>query len=310
MEGPENLDKAAWTKEMLHVFCDLCIKAIDMGMKPNTHFDKAGWKYLLTAFKEQTGHAFTKTQLKNKWDGCKKDWRIWTKLISETGVGWSNELGTISASDEWWKTKIQEISGAKKFRQSGIKPSLRMKFDRMFSNIVATGKYAWAPSSRVLHDDIVGVAEDPNANEEQPDLEEGSSDSEEDGIPNFVDDVCNMVRGVNMCSGSNTRSSGKRKERESVEIGMQLLSRLDQMIDSMFNNSDSTSINRDKKGCSIHEVMTELHSIEGVHIGDDFHGFASEFLGLRRNREMWSAMGTVENKMKWLQRMYKRRKTL
>jgi hypothetical protein len=63
----------------------------------------------LTSFKKQTGHAFTKTQLKNKWDGCKKDWRIWTNLIFETGVGWSNELGTISASDEWWKAKIQVI---------------------------------------------------------------------------------------------------------------------------------------------------------------------------------------------------------
>lgn len=225
-------------------------------------------------------------------------------------MGWSNELGTISASDEWWKAKIQEIRGAKKFRQAGIEPSLRMKFDRMFLNIVATGKYAWAPSSGVLYDDIVGVAKDPNANEEQPDLEEGSSDSKEDEIPNFIDDVCNMVRGVNMSSSSNTRISGKRKERESVKIGMQLLSRLDQMIDNMFNNNDSTSINRDKKGCSIYEVMTELHSIEGVYIGDDFHGFAFEFLGLRRNREMWSIMGTLENKMKWLQRMYKRCKTL
>ncbi|KAJ6967310.1 hypothetical protein NC652_004765 [Populus alba x Populus x berolinensis] len=316
MEGPENLDEAAWTKEMLHVFCDLCIEAIYMGMRPNTNFNKAGWKYLLTAFKEQTGHAFTKTQLKNKWDGCKKDWRIWTKLISEIGVGWSNELGTISASDEWWKTKIQEIRGAKKFRQSGIEPSLLMKFDRMFSNIVATGKYAWAPSSGVLYDDSV---EDPNANEEQLDLEEGSSDSEEDEIPNFTDDVSNMVRGVNMYSNSNTCSSRKRKERERVEvqarekkrsseIGMQLLSRWDQMVDSLLKNSDSTSINRDKKGCSIHEVMTELHSIEGVHIGDDFHGFASEVLGFRRNREMWSTMGNLENKMKWLQKMYTRRK--
>lgn len=290
-----------------------------MGMRPNTHFNKAGWKYLLTAFKEQTGHAFTKTQLKNKWDGCKKDWRIWKKLIFETGVGWSNELGTISASDEWWKAKIQEIRGAKKFRQSGIEPSLHMKFDRMFSNIVATGEYAWAPSSGVLCDDNAGVAKDPNANKEQPNLEEGSGDSKEDGIPNFTDGVCNMVRGVNMSSSSNTRSNGKRKERERVEvqarkkkrssgIGMQLLSRQDQMVDSMSNNSDSTSINRDKKGFSIREVMTELHSIEGVHIGDDFHGFASEFLGFRRNREMWSTMGTLENKMKWLQRMYTRSK--
>jgi hypothetical protein len=47
-----------------------------MVIRPNTHFDKMGWKFVITSFQEKTGHAFTKTQLKNKWDGCKKDWRI------------------------------------------------------------------------------------------------------------------------------------------------------------------------------------------------------------------------------------------
>jgi hypothetical protein len=28
-------------------------------------------------------------------------------LISEIGVGWSAELGTISAPDEWWIAKIK-----------------------------------------------------------------------------------------------------------------------------------------------------------------------------------------------------------
>lgn len=107
MDGSESHDKASWTKAMLLTFCDICIKAIEKGMKPHTHFDKAGWKYIITAFKEKTGHLYTKSQLKNKWYGIKKDWRIWKKLISEIGVGWSSELGTISASDEWWTTKIQ-----------------------------------------------------------------------------------------------------------------------------------------------------------------------------------------------------------
>ncbi|KAL9405099.1 hypothetical protein Peur_002071 [Populus x canadensis] len=88
----------------------------------------------------------------------------------------------------------------------------------MFLNIIATGEYVWAPSSGVLCDDNVGVDEDPNVNEEQPDLKEGSGDSEEDGILNFTVDVCNMVRGVNMSSISNTLSSGKRKEREHFEV--------------------------------------------------------------------------------------------
>jgi len=73
MDGLETMDKAAWTKEMLRAFYDLYIKAIDIGMRPNTPFDKAGWKYLLPSFKEQIDYAFTKAQLKSKWDGYKKD---------------------------------------------------------------------------------------------------------------------------------------------------------------------------------------------------------------------------------------------
>nr|XP_034887277.1 uncharacterized protein LOC118027890 [Populus alba] len=221
MEAPKNMDKATWMKEMLHIFCDLCIKAIDMGMRPNTHFDKAGWKYLLASFKEHTSHAFTKAQLKNKWDHSKKDWMIWKNLISETGMGWSTNLGTIYASDERWKSKIQEIRGAKKFRHASIEPLLCMKYDRMFANIIATGEYVWAPSSRVLPDHNVGVDGNQHTHVEQPDLEEGSGDSEEDGIPNFSDDVCNMVRGVNMSTSSNNHSSGRRKERQRFESSSQ-----------------------------------------------------------------------------------------
>ncbi|XP_002299882.4 L10-interacting MYB domain-containing protein [Populus trichocarpa] len=279
-----------------------------MGMRPNTHFDKTGWKFLITSFKEQTGHAFTKTQLKNKWDGCKKDWRIWNKLISETGVGWNSELGIISASDEWWKQKIQEIRGAKKFRHVGIEPSLKNKFDRMYSNIVATGTFAWALSSGVPADSDVDPGTS-NADIAHDGLEEGSGDSEEDVIPNFQTDMVRMVGGINMSSSSNTKSSGKRKERDHYDVrgrkkktsGIQLLSRCNQLLESISTKSDSTFVNLDRDGCSIREVMAELHSIPGVSIEDEFHDFATEYLSLRRKREMWASMGDKEQKLRWLQ---------
>jgi hypothetical protein len=73
MEDSQSQDKVCRTREMLNIFCDICIKAIKKGMRLNTHFDKAGWKYVMNCFKEQTNHALMKAQLKNKWDGIKKD---------------------------------------------------------------------------------------------------------------------------------------------------------------------------------------------------------------------------------------------
>jgi len=208
---------------------------------------------------------------------------------------------------------MQEIRGAKKFRHVGIEPSLKNKFDRMYSNIVATGEFAWAPSSRVPASSDVdpGIS---NANIDCAGLEEGSGDSKEDVILDFQTDMTWMVRGINMSSSSNTKSGGKKKARDPYEvrgkkkktygIGVQLLSRCNQLLESMSTKSDSTSVYMDCEGCSIREVMAELHLIPGVSIEDEFHDFATEYLSLRRKREMWASMGDKQQKLRWLQRMY------
>jgi hypothetical protein len=56
------------------MFYDICIKAIKRGMRPNTHFNKADWKFVIQSFIEQKRLSLTKAQLKNKWDGIKKVW--------------------------------------------------------------------------------------------------------------------------------------------------------------------------------------------------------------------------------------------
>jgi len=123
-----------------------------------------------------------------------------------------------------------------------------------------------------------------------------------------------MVGGVNISSSSNTKSSSKRKERDSSEVrarkkkmfgvGVRLLLRRDQLLESMSIRSDSTSLHMNRQGCSIPEVMAELHSIPKVSIDDDFHDFAIEYLSLRRKREMLSSMDGLEEKLKWFKRMY------
>ena len=170
----------------------------------------------------------------------------------------------------------------------------------MYSNIVATREFVWAPSSGVLggNDVYLGTS---NANIDRAGFEEGSGDSEEDVIPDFQTDMAQMVGGINMSNSSNTTSGGKRKERDHYDvrgrkkktagIGVQLLSRCNHLLESMSTKSDSTSLNMDREGCSIREVMDELHSIPGVSIEDEFHDFATEYLSLRRKREIWANMG-------------------
>lgn len=69
----------------------------------------------------------------------------------------------------------------------------------------------WASSSRVFGGKDVGDDGTSNANIAENDLEEENDDSEEDDIPNFMNDISKMVGGVNMSSNTNTKSNGKKK---------------------------------------------------------------------------------------------------
>jgi hypothetical protein len=56
---------------------------------------------------------------------------------------------------------------------------LKFKFDRIYSNIVTTEEYIWAPSSRVFsgHNGVDASISDANIDKDY--LKEGNSDSDE-----------------------------------------------------------------------------------------------------------------------------------
>ncbi|KAL5551049.1 hypothetical protein UlMin_001225 [Ulmus minor] len=123
--------KVVWDAESTNTFCELCIKEVEVGQCPRTHFDKN----------------VTKPQLKNKWDALKTDWKIWKDLIGkETRLGWNSKKKIVDASDEWRPSKLQKYPQASKFHKEGIAPKIKEKFDRMFMNTTTTRDYAWTPS--------------------------------------------------------------------------------------------------------------------------------------------------------------------
>ncbi|XP_020593485.1 uncharacterized protein LOC110033750 [Phalaenopsis equestris] len=81
------------------------------------------------------------------WDRLKKDWKIWKELKREsTGLGWDPAKRTIDASDKWWAERLTVVLGAKKYKFCGIEPEFEEKLNRMFEGVIATRKYACAPS--------------------------------------------------------------------------------------------------------------------------------------------------------------------
>jgi len=84
MEGAESSDKASWTKEMLHIFCDICIVVIDRRMRPNTHFDKARWKFVMVSSKRKLVMLLVRLNLKTNGMVQKRTGGFEKKLIYET----------------------------------------------------------------------------------------------------------------------------------------------------------------------------------------------------------------------------------
>uniref|UniRef100_A0A803MZC3 Transposase n=1 Tax=Chenopodium quinoa TaxID=63459 RepID=A0A803MZC3_CHEQI len=114
-ETKGGVNRANWSKETLHVFCDLCIKFAERskGKRGSTTSQRIPWK----------------KALKGK----------------ETGLGWDHEKGTISASEEWWKNKIEENAHYKAFQDEGIDPDLDLKMDQLFGVSVAQGVHRFTP---------------------------------------------------------------------------------------------------------------------------------------------------------------------
>ncbi|XP_020586020.1 L10-interacting MYB domain-containing protein-like [Phalaenopsis equestris] len=123
---------AMWDREVTIIFCDLCVREVEVGNRPTTFFNKAGWRNILVKFKEMTGRDYDRMKMKNKWDQLKKDWKLWKELKQgSTGMGWDPVKRTIDAPEEWWAEKLQAVPSAKKFKFVGIDPVMEEKLDRM-----------------------------------------------------------------------------------------------------------------------------------------------------------------------------------
>ncbi|CAN6704062.1 unnamed protein product [Malus baccata var. baccata] len=140
-EASSSNSVATWNAHNTSIFCDDCIKDVEAGHCPSTHFDKDGYANIKANFKAETMHDYERKQLKNKWDALKNEWKLWKELVGkEIGLGWNSRKGTVDASEEWWNNKIQNMENCKK---KGISPEMEDKLDMMFSSKVATGEPAW-----------------------------------------------------------------------------------------------------------------------------------------------------------------------
>ncbi|KMS96855.1 hypothetical protein BVRB_8g199310 [Beta vulgaris subsp. vulgaris] len=146
--GVKDSNRANWSKEILHLFCDLCIEYAEKnkGKRGALVAQRMPWKILEVEFHKRTNLAYDRNKLKNKWDWMRNKWILWRTLKgNETDLGWDHEKGTISASQEWWKKKIEENMHFKAFQDEGVEPELDIKMEQLFGGSLAQRVHKFTP---------------------------------------------------------------------------------------------------------------------------------------------------------------------
>ncbi|KAM5568201.1 hypothetical protein ABKV19_015989 [Rosa sericea] len=307
--GSGSQAKAVWNDFNVSKFCDLCIKLVDAGRRPNTHFDREGWESLVVNFSKETGNNYDKTQLKNKWDSLKIEWKLWKELVGkETGLGWNPSKGTVDAPAEWWHSKIQVNPEYAKLRKKGLNPELEEKLDRMFSNIIATGEHAWAPScgnlpspkSDICKDDVIPLEGSDDSVDFTPiEINGGKEGVSRRGKKRLTDEAELQAKMEKKPKGPIVL--GKQKVGGATKLSQQI----DRFIDVVENKSAGTLNSvKSAEGYTIAEAMKALESVPYCEPGNPLWLFATRLFLNKEKREMFATMKDDVIKLQWLQYEY------
>ncbi|KAK8948794.1 hypothetical protein KSP39_PZI006231 [Platanthera zijinensis] len=285
-----------WDSDEVMIFCDLCLKEIELGNRRTTHFSKDGWKNVIVKFQECTGKLCNRAQMKSKWEELRKDWKLWSELkCEETDLVWNSSKKTIDASDKWWDEKLKVLPGAEKFRDAGISPKLEEKLYMMFGHVVATGYYAWSPNSGILPPKSVGkrtrfnVAAAANYVIEDLSTSVGMSDNIRCNIP------------ANEKQGNKRMKLSNKKDVESERAVMSNLNELEgsNHFGSRFLVESSTT----SRSFSISEAIKELKRHPEIRDDYQLFDFGTMFMMEEANRETFMCLPDGL-KVRWLKTRY------
>ncbi|KAJ9135450.1 hypothetical protein P3X46_032632 [Hevea brasiliensis] len=251
-------------------------------------------------------------QLRHKWDWMKDQWKMWKALKgNETGLGWDPIKGTVVAPDEWWNKKIKENLKFARFREKGIGQELYENYQELFLGTVATGEFAYAPSSGNINAES-NFDDDLN---EMMNAGFGSGGSfsqavgENVGLENTKNDNSqHNVQKQKRKELSNDLATKKKKDNKGKKVSgatqmTDTVKELKETIKETMESKTATmcSLLGDRPGCSIEEVMKDVLTLPLIEKGSDIHFFCTLLLDQKSKREMYNTLEDAETKWKWLQ---------
>ena len=205
---------------------------------------------------------------------------------------------------------MQENPACGKYRHEGLPYARELTY--LFKDKIATGEFAWAPSSRELPD---GYDEYDQNNEGFEsvglDRNEGSGDSDDPTIGADFNDysvgVGNM--NINTSQGAGSARSGEKRKRggERARKGKSdNATRIQEHLKSMTSAVESHAaaiVAKKEDPYSIGVAMTKLHKLKLVMENPDFYARCCEVLMKKEARAMFLSIPNEDLKLGFFKRM-------
>ncbi|CAI0383664.1 unnamed protein product [Linum tenue] len=106
-DNGERDDSKIWGDKAESVFIDLLVEEVKKGNRVTSTFSPTGFANLIAGLKERLKRDYTKTQVKNKFNGLRGRLRSFKTLLSHTGVGYEASTGFVSAEEHVWESAIK-----------------------------------------------------------------------------------------------------------------------------------------------------------------------------------------------------------
>ncbi|KAM6593853.1 hypothetical protein CsatA_001556 [Cannabis sativa] len=183
---------------------------------------------------------------------------------------------------------------ASKFRIRRIDPEVEEKLDRIVMNTVATGEYAWTPSSGIIPSESEKPFNDTETLHTQ--LESSDDDLETPNINGFPREK-NNKRSTEPLEKQNKKvRNGKRKMKKTGPIVIfEQIGRLADVVETRSRNIETA-----RKENSIAEVIKILNSLPRIEKGSDLYLFATRLFIMKEKREIFASLEEPELMLTWL----------
>ncbi|KAK1272954.1 hypothetical protein QJS04_geneDACA016509 [Acorus gramineus] len=264
-------------------FIDLCLKQVKLGGQRGSNLKSSAWAKVREDFNKKVGVNYEQKQFKNFWDMLKKQWNIWKKLISLTGIGKVAQGQTIQMEPERWNEHIKANPDARQFRYKPL--PYADKLEQLFGGVTATGDYQFTSANEDNPLDDFGnwpsTSHNPSPTTEtfspppgppnQTDLDPVHVQSETD-----YEDLMSNVRRKRPCPPEPTKNQCDA-----------FVEKIDGVLDKIPNSATSAASYHHGPLPTVADCYASLRQTPGFVLGTPLYVLALRYINIPSNRELW-----------------------